>query len=97
MGANLRSNRTTAQTNLDTALVRGGDQVVVKEAKDEAKPLFFGGKTAVTTKRSQVRSRAMSMAIKGIIAESADIYIMVSLSRYGCVRFSIWCCSFSLV
>ncbi|XKR49105.1 DHH family phosphoesterase [Enterococcus faecalis] len=75
-GANLRSNRTTAQTNLDTALVRGGDQVVVKEAKDEAKPLFFGGKTAVTTKRSQVRSRAMSMAIKGIIAESADIYIM---------------------
>ncbi len=50
--------------------------MVVKEAKDEAKPLFFGGKTAVTTKRSQVRSRAMSMAIKGIIAESADIYIM---------------------
>lgn len=41
MGANLRSNRTTAQTNLDTALVRGGDQVVVKEAKDEAKPLFL--------------------------------------------------------
>ncbi|EGO8275482.1 DHH family phosphoesterase [Enterococcus faecalis] len=75
-GATLDQTGTTAQTNLDTALVRGGDQVVVKEAKDEAKPLFFGGKTAVTTKRSQVRSRAMSMAIKGIIAESADIYIM---------------------
>lgn len=38
---NLRSNRNAAQTNLDTALVRGGDQVVVKEAKDEAKPLFL--------------------------------------------------------
>ena len=75
MGPNLRSNGTTAQTNLDTALVRGGDQVVVKEAKDEAKPLFLR-KTAVTTKRSRARSRAMSMAIKGIIAESADIYIM---------------------
>lgn len=75
-GPTLDQTGTTAQTNLDTALVRGGDQVVVKEAKDEAKPLFFGGKTAVTTKRSQVRSRAMSMAIKGIIAESADIYIM---------------------
>ena len=75
-GTTLDQTGTTAQTNLDTALVRGGDQVVVKEAKDEAKPLFFGGKTAVTTKRSQVRSRAMSMAIKGIIAESADIYIM---------------------
>ena len=76
VGPTLDQTGTTAQTNLDTALVRGGDQVVVKEAKDEAKPLFFGGKTAVTTKRSQVRSRAMSMAIKGIIAESADIYIM---------------------
>ena len=73
-GPTLDQTGTTAQTNLDTALVRGGDQVVVKEAKDEAKPLFFGGKTAVTTKRAQVRSRAMSMAIKVIIAESADIY-----------------------
>lgn len=41
MGATLDQTGTTAQTNLDTALVRGGDQVVVKEAKDEAKPLFL--------------------------------------------------------
>ena len=75
MGPNLRSNRDHGSNKPDTALVRGGDQVVVKEAKDEAKPLFLV-ETAVTTKRSQVRSRAMSMAIKGIIAESADIYIM---------------------
>ena len=40
-GATLDQTGTTAQTNLDTALVRGGDQVVVKEAKDEAKPLFL--------------------------------------------------------
>lgn len=41
MGPTLDQTGTTAQTNLDTALVRGGDQVVVKEAKDEAKPLFL--------------------------------------------------------
>ena len=40
MGPTLDQTGTTAQTNLDTALVRGGDQVVVK-AKDEAKPLFL--------------------------------------------------------
>jgi c-di-AMP phosphodiesterase-like protein len=66
----------TAQTNLDMALVRGGDQVVVKEAKDDAKPQFFGGKTASVVKRTRVRSRAMSTALKGIFKESTDIYIM---------------------
>ena len=65
-----------AQTNLDTALVRGGDQVVVREAKDDAKPSFYGGRTVSTPKRTRVRSRAMSTAIKGIFAESSDVYIM---------------------
>lgn len=32
-----------AQNNLDIALVRGGDQVVLKKADEEAKPQFFGG------------------------------------------------------
>ena len=31
-----------AQNNLDIALVRGGDQVVLKKADEEAKPQFFG-------------------------------------------------------
>lgn len=75
-GTTLDQTGNTAQTNLDTALVRGGDQVVVKEAKDDAKPLFFGGKTASVAKRTRVRSRAMSTALKGIFAESTDIYIM---------------------
>lgn len=65
-----------AQTNLDTALVRGGDQVVVREAKDDARPSFFGGRTVSTPKRTRVRSRAMSTAIRGIFAESSDVYIM---------------------
>ncbi|KAF1302635.1 MULTISPECIES: DHH family phosphoesterase [Enterococcus] len=65
-----------AQNNLDMALVRGGDQTVLKEALDEAKPKFFGGNTAGTAKRTRVRSRAMSTALKNIINENNDIYIM---------------------
>lgn len=65
-----------AQTCLDIALVRGGDQVVVKEANDEAKPKFYGGKTASITKRTRVRSRAMGTALNKILASAEDIYIM---------------------
>lgn len=75
-GETLSQTGTTAQTNLDTALVRGGDQVVVKEAKDTAKPIFYGGRTASIAKRTRVRSRAMSTAIQGILLESSDVYIM---------------------
>lgn len=75
-GDTLNQTGNTAQTNLDTALVRGGDQVVVKEAQDSAKPVFFGGRTVSVAKRTRVRSRAMSTAIQGILAESSDVYIM---------------------
>lgn len=65
-----------SQTCLDIALVRGGDQVVVKEANDEAKPKFYGGKTASVTKRTRVRSRAMGTALNKFLAAAEDIYIM---------------------
>lgn len=65
-----------AQNNLDIALVRGGDQVVLKEAKEEAKPQFFGGNTDGTPKRTRVRSRAMSTALRKIFAENQRIFIM---------------------
>ncbi|WP_420705972.1 DHH family phosphoesterase [Enterococcus sp. CWB-B31] len=75
-GTSLNETGTVAQTNLDMALVRGGDQVVVKEANGNSKPIFFGGKSASVVKRTRVRSRAMSTAIQGLMKESADIYIM---------------------
>jgi c-di-AMP phosphodiesterase-like protein len=75
-GETLSQTGNIAQTNLDTALVRGGDQVVVKEAKDNAKPLFYGGRSASVAKRTRVRSRAMSTAIQGILSEASDVYIM---------------------
>lgn len=65
-----------AQNNLDMALVRGGDQTVLKSSSEDTKPKFFGGTTAGTAKRTRVRSRAMSTALKNIFNEHNDIYIM---------------------
>ncbi|MEY8446186.1 DHH family phosphoesterase [Enterococcus ratti] len=65
-----------AQNNLDIALVRGGDQVVVKEMREGAKPIYYGGKSAKTIKRTRVRSRAMSTALRKIFDETGDVFIM---------------------
>lgn len=65
-----------AQNNLDVALVRGGDQVVVKEVKEGAKPVYYGGKSAKNVKRTRVRSRAMSTALRRIFDETGDVFIM---------------------
>lgn len=65
-----------AQRNLDIALVRGGDQVVMQESSTNAKPKFFGGKTSTTERRTRVRSRAMSTALQKIFAEAEEIYVM---------------------
>ncbi|GCF92402.1 DHH family phosphoesterase [Enterococcus florum] len=66
----------TAQNNLDIALVRGGDQVVVKDADENSKPTFFGGNSASTGKRTRVRSRAMSTALKNVFNETGNVYVM---------------------
>ena len=65
-----------AQNNLDIALVRGGDQVVVKELREGAKPVYYGGKSAKSVKRTRVRSRAMSTALRKIFTETGDVFIM---------------------
>lgn len=66
----------TAQSNLDIALVRGGDQVVLKDVSEDAKPKFYGGNTTSTAKRTRVRSRAMSTALKKIFQETQQIFVM---------------------
>ena len=49
-----------AQSNLDLALGRGGDQVVVKQSGHEAH--FYGGKSNPMEKRTRVRARMVSQA-----------------------------------
>ncbi|EOH91245.1 DHH family phosphoesterase [Enterococcus pallens] len=66
----------TAQNNLDIALVRGGDQVVVKDAEENAKPVFYGGNSTSAAKRTRVRSRAMSTALRNVFNETGNVYVM---------------------
>ena len=65
-----------AQNNLDIALARGGDQVVLKDTNPQSKPQFYGGNTDGSIKRSRTRSRAMSVALKRIFNENQRIFIM---------------------
>lgn len=50
-----------AQSNLDLALGRGGDQVVVKQSGHEAR--FYGGQSNPMEKRTRVRARMVSQAL----------------------------------
>lgn len=63
-----------AQSGLDLALGRGGDQVAVKQATGKVK--FYGGKTNPIEKRTRVRARVISHALKDLVLESNNIMIM---------------------
>ncbi|WLV24674.1 DHH family phosphoesterase [Aciduricibacillus chroicocephali] len=63
-----------AQSNLDLALGRGGDQVAIKD--DSGKVRFYGGKTNPMEKRTRVRARVISHALKGLIQASDNVIIM---------------------
>jgi cyclic-di-AMP phosphodiesterase len=65
---------TLAQSSLDLALGRGGDQVAIKTANGKVK--FFGGKTNPIEKRTRVRARVISHALKELIADSDKVIIM---------------------
>ena len=64
----------TAQQNLDLALGRGGDQVVVRAEDSEAR--FYGGKTNPMEKRTRVRARMISQAMQELMAEADQIFVM---------------------
>src|SRR5699024_9752799 len=63
-----------AQSSLDLALGRGGDQVAIKD--ESGKVRFFGGKTNPMEKRTRVRARVISHAMKQLIRESDNVIIM---------------------
>ena len=63
-----------AQENLDLALGRGGDQVVVRSKKEETR--FYGGKSNPLEKRTRVRSRMVSQALENMMASATQIIIM---------------------
>ncbi|WP_226038279.1 DHH family phosphoesterase [Aquibacillus saliphilus] len=63
-----------AQSSLDLALGRGGDQVVIKE--ESGKVRFYGGKTNPMEKRTRVRARVISHALKELVQNSDQVIIM---------------------
>ena len=63
-----------AQSSLDLALGRGGDQVAIKLPNGKVK--FYGGKTNPMEKRTRVRARVISHALRDLIADSDKVIIM---------------------
>ena len=58
---------------LDMALGRGGDQAIIKD-KDQFS--FYGGRSNGFEKRTRVKSRVVAYAIRELINESNNIFIM---------------------
>ncbi len=65
-----------ALLNLNLAEVRGGDQVVVKENEETKNPVYFGGGSAASIKRTRTRTRAMMTAISDKIRSVDQVFVV---------------------
>ncbi|MDG4944241.1 MULTISPECIES: DHH family phosphoesterase [Staphylococcus] len=63
-----------SQSGLDLALGRGGDQVAIKTMNGNVR--FYGGKTDPMEKRTRVRARVISHALKDILLEGDKVIVM---------------------
>ncbi|MFO7888126.1 MAG: DHH family phosphoesterase, partial [Eubacteriales bacterium] len=61
-----------ARGALDIALGRGGDQAVVKSSN---KVRYYGGKSRAVEKRTKVKARMISYALRQIISQSSNVII----------------------
>lgn len=62
-----------AQGSLDIALARGGDQAAVKKGD---RMTFYGGKSNAVEKRTRVRARVISHALRNLIRESERVLVV---------------------
>jgi len=62
-----------AQSSLDMALGRGGDQVAIKAGQ---RLTFYGGRSNAVEKRTRVRARVISHALRDLMKESDKVFIM---------------------
>ncbi len=70
---NLIDTYESASSALELAQGRGGDQCVVKH---EEKFTFYGGKSKAIEKRTRVKARIISYALKDLIMSSNKVFIM---------------------
>ncbi len=73
LSGSLADRERSAQSALDLALQRGGDQVVYKHEEGIE---FFGGKTKAVYKRSNVKARVVSSQIVSLISRAGNVLIM---------------------
>ena len=62
-----------ANLSVEMALSRGGDQAVVRNRVDFE---FYGGRTKATEKRTKVKSRVMANALRELMTDASEVYIM---------------------
>ena len=72
-GTSPQENYNFATAAKELALGRGGDQVAIK---NNDKIMFFGGNTREIEKRTRVRARVIAHALKGLIYESSNVFII---------------------
>lgn len=72
-GETVNENFKLANSALDLALGRGGDQAVIKT---EDKFAFYGGKSKAVEKTTKVKSRLIGHALREVILGSSQVYIM---------------------
>ncbi|NYB73291.1 DHH family phosphoesterase [Sedimentibacter hydroxybenzoicus DSM 7310] len=73
LAKNLTQHLEYAKGALDVALGRGGDQAVVKRMNSVK---FYGGKSKAVEKRTKVKARIISYALRQIIDQSSNVLIM---------------------
>ena len=62
-----------ANKALELALGRGGDQAVIKQGD---KYIFFGGTSRPAHRRSKVKSRMISHALRNLMEQCEDVFVM---------------------
>jgi c-di-AMP phosphodiesterase-like protein len=73
VGDTVAERERNAKLALDTALRRGGDQIVVKKAESMD---FYGGRSKGIQKREKVSSRVIAKRLREIIGEHSKIFVM---------------------
>ncbi len=73
IGESLTEKEKSAQSALEMALGRGGDQAVVKTEKGVN---FFGGITKTVQKRTTIKSRTIAQSLASLVTASRNVLIM---------------------
>jgi c-di-AMP phosphodiesterase-like protein len=76
---------------LELALGRGGDQAVIKQGDQF---VFFGGATRAVFRRSKVKSRMISHALRNLMEQCSDVFVMGhEVPDLDCIGASMGICA----